>query len=133
MRKWLALLLAALTTTGLLVVKVNEWRYVQEGYRLKIGEVGGPFSEYAIQFPLWRSLAVYGVALVILAGVGLAMAGRSLAAVVLGVALAATVAIGACDVSQYGTIGSPTSLTSVGLLLLLLMTVQYMKKAGLLR
>lgn len=116
-----------------MVGKVNEWQYVQEGYSLKIGEVGGAFSEYVIQFPLWRSIAVYVVALAILVGVGLAMAGRRLAVVVLGVALFATVVIGAYDVDQYGTIGSPTSLKSVALLLLLLVTVRYMKKMGHLR
>lgn len=94
------------------------WFYLQRGYWLGVSMDGGPSSAYHIEFPVWRSVAhlvFWGAAT---AAVVAYIARHRLAPALAWTAFAATLIVGMSDISQYGTMGSPTSGKTVLLLLL---------------
>lgn len=109
-----SLLLIALL---LIVNLVHEASYLQRGYTMTISMSGGAGSVYPVTFPPWRRTAnlVLGASLVL--SIGLTIFRPQVAWPVAWGVLAAVFAIRAYDFEQYG-VSSPTSLSTVGLVLL---------------
>jgi len=112
-----ALLLAWLAWDG--------WFYLQRGYSLRVGLAGEPGSTFHIDFPAWRAAVHVLLWLAAVAAIAAYLARRQWASTAAWLTFAATLAIGIYDVVQYGTIGSPTSIWTVILLLLLALLARF--------
>ncbi len=123
----------AVALVGLLLLGIVEWQYIQDGYRLAAGIEGGPWSSHDVQIPLWRKVVTWVILLVAATGISLSVMTHRSAVIVLGSAFGIRVVVGILDVREYGTMGSPTSLQAVALLLALFAGAVYWKKIGILR
>lgn len=94
------------------------WLYLQRGYSLQVGLAGEPGSTFHTDFPAWRAAVHVLLWLVAIAAIVAYVAGRTWASLAAWLTFATTLAAGIYDVVQYGTIGSPTSIWTVLLLLL---------------
>lgn len=94
------------------------WFYIQRGYSLGVWISGHPASEYHIDFPSWRKgihVLLWAAAMV---AIGAYAVEQSWALAAIWLTFAMTSFVGIHDVVQYGTMGSPTSIWTVLLLLL---------------
>ena len=95
------------------------WIYLQRGYSLSIGLPGQPRSISHIDFPTWRATSHIFLWMTAMGAIVGYVTGRSWASKAAWLTFAATFIVGIYDVVQYGTMGSPTSIWTVLLLLLL--------------
>ena len=115
----------------------DEARYLLHGYALTM-TVEAPFGRSGptvshIGFPLWLGLVHGAIYLGIFVILALAALFRREAFFLSWATFLVAVTVGMLDVYQYGTIGSPTSLGTVLLVLLLASFTTYWRRTGLLR
>lgn len=121
MRQALLIGLVLVWATIFTLIAVDRWHYLQEGYRLVISIAGDAPSTVGMEFPIWRKVMHLLLWLGALATLGLFFAGhKSAVRASVGLAVSA-LAIGLHDFGQYGTMGSPTSNSSILLLGLLVL------------
>lgn len=101
------------------------WLYLQRGYSLSVSMTGHKASVFHIDFPMWRSAVHIFLWLLAMAAILAYLAGRSRASTLAWLAFAATSVIGIYDMMQFGTIGSPTSIWAVLLLLLFALLTRF--------
>lgn len=94
------------------------WFYLQQGYSLEVALAGEPGSVFHIDFPPIRAGVHVFLWMAAMAAVGAYFAGSRWATTAAWLSFAAAIAVGVHDVGQYGTIGSPTSIWTLVLLLL---------------
>src|SRR3954451_22036273 len=93
------------------------WVYLQRGYSLDVSTAGRPGKVFHIDFPAWRAavhILLWGAAMLALVAF---VTGRRWAPTAAWLTFAATLVVGLYDVVQYGTIGAPTSIWTVLILL----------------
>ena len=95
------------------------WSYLQRGYSLGVSMAGRSASVFHIDFPAWRAAVHILLWVAAMSAVVIYIAGSRWASAAAWLAFAATLVVGIYDVAQYGTLGSPTSVWTVSLLLLL--------------
>jgi len=101
------------------------WFYLQSGYSLGVSMVGHPASVFHVDFPAWRA-AVHVLLWVVAVAAIVAYVARSRwASTAAWLTFAATLLVGIYDVVKYGTIGSPTSIWTVLLLLLFALLTRF--------
>lgn len=101
------------------------WLYLQRGYSLGISMAGHPSSVFHIDFPAWRAAVHVLLWVAAMAAIGAYITGRRWASIAAWLTFAATLLVGIYDVVQYGTIGSPTSIWTALLLLLLALLTRF--------
>jgi len=94
------------------------WFYLQRGYSLSVAMAGHPDSVFHIDFPTWRAAVHVLLWAAAMAAIVAYVTARRWAPTAAWLTFAATMAIGIYDVVQYGTMGSPSSIWTVLLLLL---------------
>jgi hypothetical protein len=94
------------------------WFYLQRGYSLSVSMAGHPTSVYHIDFPAWRAAVHVILCVAAMAAIVAYVTHRRWASTATWLTFAATLFVGIYDVVQYGTVGSPTSIWTVLLLLL---------------
>jgi len=94
------------------------WFYLQRGYSLSVAMAGHPDSVFHIDFPAWRAAVHVLLWAAAMAAIVAYVTARRWAPTAAWLTFAATMAIGIYDVVQYGTMGSPSSIWTVLLLLL---------------
>lgn len=99
--------------------------YLQRGYSLGISMAGHPSSVFHIDFPAWRAAVHVLLWVAAMAAIGAYITGRRWASIAAWLTFAATLLVGIYDVVQYGTIGSPTSIWTALLLLLLALLTRF--------
>lgn len=95
------------------------WSYLQRGYSIGVSTAGHPTSEKEVDFPAWRAGVHILLWLAAMIATGAYLAGRPWASSAAWVTFAITSFVALCDVVQYGILGSPSSIWTVLLLLLL--------------
>jgi hypothetical protein len=101
------------------------WLYLQRGYSFRIGLAGEAGSVFHVDFPTWRTAVHAMLWAAAMAAVFLYVTGHRRASTVAWATFAAVVITGFDDVVQYGTMGSPTSMWTVELLLLLAVLIRF--------
>ena len=101
------------------------WFYLQRGYSLGVSMAGHPASVLHIDFPEWRAAVHVLLSVGATAGIIAYVAGRRWASTAAWLTFAATLVGGIHDVVQYGTLGSPTSIWTVLLILLLALLTKF--------
>ena len=94
------------------------WLYLQRGYSLGVGMPGKRAWILQIAFPTWRAAAHVLLWVTAMIAAFAFVADLRWASSAAWFAFGATVAVGIYDVVEYGTMGSPTSVWVVLLLLL---------------
>lgn len=93
------------------------WSYLQRGYSLGVSMPGGPASVFHIDFPTWRAVVHIILSVAAMFAIAAYIISRRWASTAAWLSFAAALLVGIYDVVQYGTIGSPTSIWTVLLLL----------------
>jgi len=101
------------------------WFYLQRGYSLGVSMSGHPASVFHIDFPAWRAAVHILLWVGAMAVIVTYISGRQRASTAAWLIFAATSLIGVYDVVQYGSIGSPTSIWTVLLLLLVALITRF--------
>ena len=101
------------------------WLYLQRGYSLGVATAGELASVFHIDFPVWRAAIHVLLWIAAMAAIAAYAAGRRWASAAAWMAFAATLVIGIYDVIQYGTMGSPTSIWTILLLLLIALLTRF--------
>ena len=101
------------------------WLFLRRGYSLSVGLAGKPGSIFHIDFPEWRAAVHMLLWIAAMGGILSYAASRRWASTAAWLTFAATLVIGIYDVVQYGTIGSPTSIWTVLLLLLFALLTRF--------
>lgn len=101
------------------------WFQLQRGYTLRVRMAGEAGSIFRTDFPPWRTAVHVLLWVAAMASTGAYVAGRRWASTAAWLTFAATMIIGIYDVVQYGTTGSPTSIWTVLLLLLLALLTSF--------
>jgi hypothetical protein len=96
---------------------LDGWTYLQRGYSFSISMAGHPGSVFHIDFPVWRAAFHVLLWVAAMAAIVAYVTGRRWASAAAWLTYAATLTIGIYDVVQFGTMGSPTSIWAVLLLL----------------
>ena len=94
------------------------WFYLQRGYSLGVSMAGHPGSVFHVDFPVWRAALHVLLWLAAMVAIVAYVTGRRWASTAAWLTFATTLLVGVYDVVQYGTIGSPTSIWTLLLLLL---------------
>jgi hypothetical protein len=124
--------IVALTVMGAVYLWLTalELSYLARGYTLQFDFGFGRPQTTHISFPPWRSVAALaGAGCIALAAI-LRIADKKGAVWVAWTALGGVAMTGCYDVYKYGTIGSPTSLKSLALLLGIALLVTYWRRFG---
>ena len=127
-------LIVALIT---LIFAVNEAEYLLRGYSLSMRfdasfEQRGATTSH-IDFPIWLGLVHGVIYLAIFVTLVLTILFRHQALLLAWLTFLAALLVGVLDVYQYGTIGSPTSIKTILLILILAALTTYWRRTGLLR
>jgi hypothetical protein len=122
-RLFISSAVAAALFLGWLALK--GWFYIQRGYSLGVSMVGHSGSVFHIDFPLWRAAVHVLLWIAAMAAIGAYVAGRPWASRAAWLTFTVTVAVAVYDVVQYGTIGSPTSIWTLVLLLLFALLTRF--------
>lgn len=130
-RRWVGLVMVSIPAAAALALGASEVGHLRHGYSIGVSLNGGASSATHIAFPLWRQLAQLAIGCGVVATVGLCFAGRAAAVPAAWLTFAVALGVGAYDVQQYGTMGSPTSAPGLGLLLILAVTASLRKTLGL--
>ena len=101
------------------------WFYLQRGYSLGVSTAGHPDSVFHIDFPVWRAAVHVLLWVAAMATIAAYVTGRHWASKAAWLTFVATLLVGVYDVVQYGTIGSPTSIWAVLLLLLFALLTRF--------
>lgn len=101
------------------------WFYLQHGYTLGVRLQGEPGSIFHIDFPAWRAAVHVLLWLAAMGAIVAYIAGRSWAWAAAWLTFTATIVLGIYDVVQYGTMGSPTSIWTLLVLLLFALLVRF--------
>ena len=96
----------------------SSWLSLDHGYSIGVDVAGRSQSIYQVEFPTWRKTAHLLLSVAILITLALYVVGRDWARAAAWSAFGAASLIGLLDVAQYGTLGSPTSIWTVLVLLL---------------
>ncbi|HEX8667281.1 MAG TPA: hypothetical protein VF727_02790 [Allosphingosinicella sp.] len=94
------------------------WSYLQRGYSLGLSMNGHARSIFHIEFPAWRAAIHVSQWVAEMAATVAYVTSLRWASTAAWLTFAATLLVGTYDVTQYGIIGSPTSIWNVLLLLL---------------
>lgn len=94
------------------------WFYLQRGYSLRVSMSGHQASVFHIGLSAWRGVVHILLWLAAMAVIVAYITGRQGASTAAWLIFAAASLIGIYDIIQYGSIGSPTSIWTVLLLLL---------------
>jgi hypothetical protein len=94
------------------------WIYLQRGYSLGVSMEGQAASVFHIDFPMWRAATHALLCIAAMAAIVAYISGHRRAPTIAWLTFAATLAVGIYDLVQYGTIGSPTSIWTLFVLLL---------------
>jgi hypothetical protein len=97
---------------------LDGWFYLQRGYSLGVSMEGHPGSVFHIDFPVWRAVVHILLWVAAMASIVAYVAGRRWASKAAWLTFTATLAVAAYDAAQYGTIGSPSSIWTLLVLLL---------------
>lgn len=103
----------------------NGWTYLRAGYSLALSMPGRPPAVSHIDFPAWRAMVHILLWLATLIGAVAYATGRRWASLATWSVVAAIVLVGISDVVRYGFIGSPTSVWTVLLVLLLALLTSF--------
>lgn len=93
------------------------WWYLQRGYSLGVSIAGQSSSVFHIDFPAWRAAVHILLWLGAMSAIAAYILDHRWATAAAWLTFAATLVVGLYDVVEYGTIGSPTSIWTVSLLL----------------
>jgi hypothetical protein len=93
------------------------WIYLQRGYWIGVGLEGQQATTSHISFPHWRLLAHLLLWAAMMCSIVACLLGRHWSTATAWLACAATCGVGIYDVEQFGLLGSPTSIWTVVLLL----------------
>jgi hypothetical protein len=104
---------------------LDGWFYVLRGYSLGVSMAGHPASVSHIDFPPWRAAVHVLLWVAAMAAIIAYVTGLRWASIVAWLSFAATLLVGTYDVTQYGTMGSPTSIWTVLLLLLFALLTRF--------
>ena len=99
--------------------------YIQRGYSLGVALEGEPGSVYHGDFPRWRATVHVALWVAAMASIAAYVAGRQWASTIAWLTFAAVLIVGILDVGEYGTMGSPTSIWTVLLLLLFALLTRF--------
>lgn len=102
------------------------WSYLHRGYSIGVAGAGGPPLVFHVDFPLSRAavhVLLWGAAMGTIVGYG---AARNWAPVAGWMTLAASCGVGIHDIAEYGAMGSPTSVWTLLLLLILAVLAQWL-------
>lgn len=124
--------IAALTLTGAayLWLTALELGYLARGYALQINSDLGQGQPTHISFPAWRSVAALAWAGCAALAAILRLTDNRNAVWVAWVAFGGALMTGCYDVYEYGTVGSPTSLKTLGLLFGIALLVAFWRRLG---
>jgi hypothetical protein len=111
-----AMLSAAVILTWLFY---QGWIYLQRGYSIAVAFEGQQATTSHISFPHWRLLAHLLLWAAMTGSIVAYLLGRHWSTAIAWLVCAATCGIGIYDVEQFGLLGSPTSIWTVVLLLVL--------------
>lgn len=101
------------------------WFYLQRGYSLGVSMAGHQSSVFQVNFPVWRAAVHVLLWIAAMTAIAAYATGRRWASIAAWLTFAATIVVGVSDVVQYGTIGSPTSIWTVLLLLLFALLTKF--------
>ena len=118
------MLVALIFAILLLGAGAAQWAYLDHGYTLGIAINGGPVSSSHIGFPWSRKLVLLALGVAAFGTLWLFASSRKRDRVVAWATLAFGLLVALFDIREYGTIGSPTTLWAVLLLLALALAVQ---------
>jgi hypothetical protein len=118
------ILVALIFAILLLGVGASQWTYLDHGYTLGVAINGGPVSSSHIGFPWSRKLALLALGAAAFGALWLFASSHKLDRAAAWATLALGLLVALFDVREYGTMGSPTTLWAVLLLLALALTVQ---------
>lgn len=118
------IIIALIFAILLLGVGASQWAYLDRGYTLGIAIDGGAASSSHIGFPWSRKLVLLTLGIAAFGALWLFASSHKLDRVAAWTTLALGMLVALLDVREYGTIGSPTTLWAVLLLLALPLTVQ---------
>lgn len=94
------------------------WFYIQRGYSLGVSISGHPAFEYHFNFPTWRAGIHVLLWVAAMVSIGAYVGEQSWASAATWFTFVAAFVVGIHDVVQYGTMGSPTSIWTLLLLVL---------------
>jgi hypothetical protein len=114
----------------LVVLALDEASYLQRGYDLSMGFAGQTPSIVHTTFPAWLKVAHGLIGLGVLITLVFMALMRRAAVPLAWFTFGAAIAVGYYDVIQYGTLGSPTSIKTILLLLLICILATYWKRIG---
>jgi hypothetical protein len=109
-----AMLSAAVILTWL---SYQGWIYLQRGYSIAVAFEGQQATTSHISFPHWRLMAHLFLWAAMMGSIVAYLLGRHWSTATAWLVCAATCGIGIYDVEQFGLLGSPTSIWTVVLLL----------------
>jgi len=107
------------------LIAISDWAYLSRGYSIAVGIDGGQPKTFHIDFPSVRRVVhvlLWGAALV---ATYLFATGYKYARFVSWSVFVAGLMIGLWDIILYGSMGTPTSMVGVLLLLLIALTTQF--------
>jgi hypothetical protein len=119
------------------IFALGDAQYLWRGYCLQMSiqasfENRGPFVSH-ISFPPWLAVVHGAIYLALFVILGLSALFRRQAFLLAWMTFLAVLIVGALEVQEYGTIGSPTSIKTVLLILVLALLTTWWKRTGLLR
>lgn len=120
-RRMLVVLIFAVLLLG---VGASQWAYLDRGYALSVAINGGAASSSHIGFPGSRKLALLVLGATAFGTLWLFASSHKLDRAMGWATFALGMLVALFDVREYGTMGSPTTLWAVLLLLALALTVQ---------
>ena len=100
---------------------LDGWFYLRQGYSLSVSMAGNPASIFHIDFPVWRTAVHVLLWVAAMVAIMAYVSRRRWASTAAWLAFTATLLVAIFDVVQYGTIGSPTSIWTVLLLLVVVL------------
>ena len=99
--------------------------YLQRGYSLGVSVAGHPASVFHVDFPVWRAAVHVLLWLSAMTAILAYITGRRWASTAAWLTFGATLVTGIYDIVQYGTMGSPTSIWTVLMLLLFALLTRF--------
>lgn len=118
------MLVALIFAVLLLGVGASQWAYLDRGYALSVAINGGAASSSHIGFPWSRKLVLLVLGVAAFGAVWLFASSHKLDRAMGWATFALGMLVALFDVREYGTMGSPTTLWAVLLLLALALTAQ---------
>lgn len=124
MTRW-KLVAALILAILLLGTGTSQWAYLDRGYTLGIAIDGGAATRSHVSFPWSRKLILLALGGAAFAALWLFASSHRLDRTAAWAAFAVGLLVALFDVREYGTLGSPTALWALLLLLAMALTVQF--------